>query len=151
MKKVLKTIVITTLVMFIGISSYAQNKNNEDKLIGTWTLDYNKTANAIKSDAKQHYDAFNSEKKQSLQSSFSQRKMTFESDGSYTLVVNSERQVKGTWNLKKDGVTLELKANGRTVTHSIGKISNQNLELNLEKSTVAKQLFGTWILDKVSN
>ncbi|WP_347923122.1 hypothetical protein [Pontimicrobium sp. SW4] len=151
MKKALKTIIITTLVMLFGISSYAQVNSNKEKLIGTWTLDYNKAINELKSEAKQHYDAFDSDRKQKLQTSFSQRKMTFEADGSYTLVVNADRQVTGTWDLKQDGVTLELVTNGRTIIHTIGKISNQNMELLLEKSTTSKQLFGTWHLNKVSN
>ena len=145
---------ILALVLFISTIGYAQNssnQNNTEKLIGTWVLDYNKTISKVKTEAKQYYDSLKTERKQSLQTSFSQRKMTFEADGSYTLVVNAERQVKGTWSLKQDDVTLEIKTDGRTITHSIGKISNQNLELHLEKSKEAKQLLGTWHLDKVSN
>ncbi|WP_347924804.1 lipocalin family protein [Pontimicrobium sp. SW4] len=135
----------------MGLTGNAQNNNNDDKLIGTWVLDYNKTLNNIKQEAKQYYDGMTIDRKQSLQNSFNQRKMIFEADGNYTLVINSERQVTGTWDLKQDDITLELVAGGRTITHSIGNLSNQNLELHLEKSTEAKQLLGTWYLDKVSN
>ncbi|TJY37385.1 hypothetical protein [Pontimicrobium aquaticum] len=145
------TFLTLVLVLMLSTGVNAQGNNTGEKLIGTWVLDYNKTINNLKQEARQYYDGLGTERKQSLQSSFNQRKIIFGADGSYTLVVNAQRQVTGTWNLKQDGVTLELVADGRTLTHTLGNVSNQNLELHLQTNPEAKQLLGTWYLDKVSN
>lgn len=141
---------VIVLALFMGTTAYAQGNDNEAKLIGTWILDYSKTLSEIKQEAKNHYDKLSPNRKQGIEDSFSQRKMTFSSDGNYTLVVNASRQVSGSWNLKDDD-TLEITIENRTIVQSISNISNNNLELELEQDNASKRLFDTWYLDKISN
>jgi len=137
--------------MAMAAGVHGQNSFKGDKLIGTWSLDYQRTIGSIKAEARQHLDSLDANKKSAIQQSFSQRKFIFNGDGTFMLTVNSERSISGTWILKDDGRTLELSSEGLVNRHTIANLSNQNLELELEKSTATKQLLGKWYLNKTSN
>lgn len=148
----LNRLILLIGIVLIGTSQVnSQNRtNNRDLLIGTWDLDFNKTIKDIKQDSRQYYDSLKVEKKNGIQASFSQRKMSFSSDGRFVLVVNPTKQVTGTWSLEEDEVTLYIVLdNGINMTQAIEDIGNSKLVLNLEKEGVsAHSLFDKWHLKK---
>lgn len=153
----IKAITFLSFIFFLFTTqSHGQvnsNKKNAERLIGTWTLDYGKTINGIKQTSKDYYDTLKAEKKKGIQASFEQRKMTFSQDGTYTLVVNSNRQVTGTWKLNNDDVTLEivLSEGGKAITQTIERIDNLNLVLGLGNNGSLNSLFDMLYLNKVTN
>jgi hypothetical protein len=149
------TVIGFTFLLLTTTQSYAQgnsNKKNAERLIGTWVLDYDKTLQGIKQTSRDYYNTLKAEKKEKIQSSFEQRKMHFSQDGTYTLVVNAELQVTGSWQLKEDDITLEIILSGsdKVITQSIEHIDTNKMILALGGSDASNSLFDKWHLEKIT-
>ncbi|MEQ8336967.1 MAG: hypothetical protein RIA62_06460 [Cyclobacteriaceae bacterium] len=158
----MKSIVATTItrrivpvlwiLTLITSSLKAQDASKNDELIiGTWALDYNLSISQADIAGKAHYDTINYERKSRIIDSFSQRKIAFQEDGTYTLVINAGYQVNGTWELQSDNKTLYIVLDGRKIEQRIEEISKTSMVLYLGGDQSANQLFRKWYLNKVGS
>jgi len=151
-----KILLVTVLVLSFSMSGlYAQNNSknkNRERLIGTWTLDYNKSISQINSKAKIYHDSLKQEKKNFIKTSFSSRKMTFKKEGGYTLEIRHGKIKRGTWELLEDQTTLVLQMDDeKRYEQHIEKISTSTMTLNLGGDQSKGQLFQKWYLKKLTN
>ncbi len=140
--------------LFILVLSHspilAQNANKIEKfLIGTWQLDYDQSISQIDRSSKGFYDTLKQERKSMIRNSFSQRKMEFQSDGTYVLVVRDGREVTGTWKLQNDEESLHIILDGNLIEQRIEKINQSFMVLNVGGNQTANRLFRRWYLNKI--
>lgn len=150
---VLKTCLLMAVLIAVINPTLAQSKKGIDPrdLIGTWELDFDKSIGQIKSKSKSHYDGLKNDRRDRIKNSFSQRKVTFGSGGSYVLDVRSDRQVTGTWKLVGDDTLLISLNDGSEHYQKIEKVNPVSLTLNLGGAETKNRLFDKWSLKRSKN
>ena len=133
----------------------AQDQGFEERsqlLVGTWELDLNKTLSSLKSSGRAYYDNLKEHKKSAIRDSFGTRRVTFGSDGSYT-ISSGKGQMSGTWELYGDGETLAIfPGDGRAALEQrLIDIGQSKLELGLHPAAPDNQLFDVWHMKRITN
>ncbi len=150
-------ILLLTAVM-VSVSAQRINaqgdstKKNAERLIGTWTLDYDKSIAQAEPNSKMHYDSLKQERKDRIRTSFSGRKITFHKTGGYMLEIKEGVSSKGTWKLLDDQITLVIQLDhDRQYKQQIEVISTSTMTLNLGGDQKTERLFRKWHLQKQKN
>ena len=148
--KLRKILLLLICIFLPTVTLFGQGSQNREYLIGTWELDYNLSIARIDPSSKTHYDTISQEVKTRIIDSFSQRKITFRSDGIYLLQVTENNQVEGTWTLQNDNKTLIIVTEGNEIQQEIESVDEQKMVLNLGGPAVQNRLFKKWYLNKIS-
>lgn len=151
-----KALGILNILFFIFMTAQGIAQSNLDKnkeyLIGAWGMDYNKTLQDIKQSSRVYYDSLKVERKDKIQNALSQREIIFSSDGVYTLIINSEKQKTGFWELLNDNITLLIQLDGRIYTQKLESINSSKmvLDLGVFNNSSVNRLFDKWHLKKIN-
>lgn len=157
MKNILQVLLFFLIMTMIQSSAGAQNKSDKrvDKLlIGTWQFDFKKSMDSIVSGSKTNYNHINEQTRAKITRMYSQRKLSFFSDGTLILESAPGVQKRGIWKLLADQKSLYVKMDdGRELNQTIEKISVNGLRLNLgvDQPKDDGRLFHKWYLQKTNN
>ncbi len=143
--------ILWLLILVVPSINAQETSKNAKLLIGTWELDYNQSIAKASGPGKTHYDTISYERKSRIVDSFSQRKMIFQPDGTYVLVVRSGKEVNGTWELQRDDESLNIVLDGKLIEQRIEQISASFMIINLGGDQTANRLFKRWYLNKVGS
>lgn len=153
MKNIIKSIVVILIITMTPESVLAQGNNTTtaDFLIGTWSLDFNKSISRVTTESKTYYNGLENDNKARIKNSFSKRKISFMSDGTYILEVREGKTLTGNWELNNDKETLNISMdNGKQLTQRVESINSSTMCLNLGGNQSARRLFNKWYLIKIS-
>lgn len=156
MENIVKSILSVFILFMIQVSANAQKeqKKTSEMLVGTWQFDFNKSTDSIAQSSENNYSRINNETRDKIERIYSQRKLSFFSNGQLILEIAPGMQKRGNWKLLQDQKKLYIKMdNGRELNQTIEKISSTSLRLNLggDQSKEDKRLFHKWYLNKTNN
>jgi hypothetical protein len=133
-------IVIFLLALF-SLSSQAQEQNTAEKLIGTWTLQYDATFASIKPDTKTRFNTMNHTRQKRMINNFKGRKIIFNTNGDFIQSLADGRQSNSTWKFTSNNTTIEITdSKGRIHLYKIKKLTSNLLVYKLKENTNIKPL-----------
>ena len=149
-----QVLVLTSLLMF-GLcmnQTHAQGTSinkNIDKLLGTWTFDYQASVGNMSQGSKAHLNKMHASRKDRLSEIFMDRKVTFSADSSFVQVLADGRTTNAKWSTDNNVLKISTPS-GKNVLFRIKKLESDNLILSPINTTGGsmKVLFTNWHLTK---
>ena len=146
----MKTILQIIFLLCFTFSGMAQNNTNKnEQLIGTWSLDYQKSLTKMDSVPKKRFNN-NTRLKTHIEESYKGRQLVFSANGSFTQIQPDGREMRGTWTVVERESTLTITSpEGQKFSFQIIKLNNNHLVLKSISTTKGKPYFKEIYYDKM--
>lgn len=145
MKNIVQKII---LVIFVLNCYVLSAQIQREQLVGNWVFDYDTSMANMPENAKTIL-LNSSVVKGGLESTFRNRKVTFNTDGSYFLVLIDGREMSGTWNLSGENNNLiTITTQNQIENISVLMLTNSGLVLKPEGDKVSP-FFLQWYFTKI--
>lgn len=146
MKNIFKSIVFFVLI-FNCYSGVAQIKR--EQLIGTWIFDYTMSISKMEEKAKMHYNKMQESSKNRFEKSFKDRKLNFNTDGSFLQKTSEGSLISGTWILNADDQSIIMtNQQGNILEFKIKNIAASLLILNPVNTVKDQAMLLEWYFIK---
>ncbi|GAA3630769.1 hypothetical protein GCM10022397_15610 [Flavivirga jejuensis] len=137
------------MLVLLSIPQTLSGQTIQEELIGTWTFDYQASLNSMAQKSKTHFNEMNTVRKSKLSSTYKNRKITFNTDGSYVQVLSDGRTTNANWATNTNNNLAITNPNGKTVLFKIKKLETNSLILSQINTTGSMNiLFTNWHLTK---
>lgn len=141
--------IIIVLLVMLSLPQMLSAQTLGEQLLGTWTFDYQASLNDRTQSSVAHMNTMDTARKNKITATYSNRKVTFNTDGSFFQQLADGRTTMATWAV--DNANLVVTApNGRTLQFQIKAIQPNRLtlgQINTSGSTM-NILFTNWHLTK---
>ena len=140
---------LLVLLLSFSLSSIGYAQSTSEKLIGSWTFNYDDSFKKMKNEAKTHYDKMDTTRKERLENIYKGRVITFNNDGSYTQQLPNGRKMEGKWELNpKNTQIIITNSSGKELRQNIKTLTVTQLILKPEDIGRGKMLLSEWYFTK---
>ncbi len=137
-------IYIFLLIAVTSLSINAQNSSPQERLIGTWTLDYQSSFSNMKSDLQERFGTLSETDKNRIISIYQGRKLIFTQEGTFTQTLSDGRNIHGDWTLSDNGTVLSITSpGGHKLKQKIISLTASILVLKLDTPNADRAYFST--------
>ncbi len=146
---------IKYIILLFVVVSFVQNvtgQSVEEKLIGTWVLDYDTSISKMKLNMKAHFDTIPQLQRRQIVSVYRGRQVTYMPNGHYEQVLADGRKSIGTWALSSNKNTIEI-TDPRNKVHAqvIKRLNNTLLIITIGSRAGSKALISELYFIKRQN
>lgn len=139
MRQFIKTSMLVLIFTLTVQQFYAQN-NSETDLIGTWTIDYEKTLKNIHTQGQKTHETMGLTVRDRIEQAYKGRKLTFLEDGTFEIKLTNGRQANGIWSVSENKLFM-TSSEGTDYDYQIHKITSYTLVLKTKEFGYSKPIF----------
>lgn len=138
------------IVLGVSINSHSQSSNTNMLLTGTWVFDYDTSVDQLTSDKKSMLKTFSAEVVTGIEQAYKNRRLIFDSSGSYIQVSQDGRKTTGTWNFDADKLVLQMtNSTGELLELRVPRLTDKNLLLIPIEQGESTILINQWYYTKL--
>ncbi len=144
-----RVIILMVLLSLFAINKgLSQNSIDPNLLTGTWMFDYDESKTKMDAKTKEHLQTMKPERKTKFEASYKNRKLTFNTDGTFMQQLANGKEVLGAWSLNNNKVVLTT-TKGSSRALKIKTLTASLLILKYENKGKSKMMMSEWNFTKI--